>query len=314
MLVQTFSKKQRGLSLIELMISITLGMILIAAATSTLLDSQRSYKTSDNVNRAQETGRLAMNILVKHIRLGGYIPYYKSGEALAPGIAPKSISFSDCSVTIGSVVTNCFSEDGTHTAPVDSLAKMAAQSDSIVMEYDVPSASKQVTVPANGNTPATTNTVNFDTLCNGVTVDASTTTPKMNDILTTRFFISAATNTVPTNSLSCQVFNRETLTAVGSSQRLVDGVDAMQIKYGVKNNDGNIQYLNASQVNDGDKISSVKVALLVSDGMSGSGGLDSSTRNYNLLGAGQIALTDNKKRYVYTTTVYLNNSANGGGI
>lgn len=300
-------QKQQGLSLIELMISITLGMILIAAATSTLLDSQRSYKTSDNVNRAQETGRLAMDILVKHIRLGGYKPYYELGSNLAPALDPRAVNFEICTASSSGSTVACHSQDGTAAADgtTDSLAETAAFSDVIAVEYDVPSAETSQT------TNGTTTTVQTDTLCNGTTVTSTTGSPKLNDILITVFSISAATATDNNNSLTCQVFNRETGAAVGTSQRLISGVDAMKFLYGVKNIDGQISYLNASALDKTADVQAVKIALLVSDGLDGVGGIESATRNYNLLGTGQMSFDDSKKRYVYTTTVFLNNSLKG---
>jgi type IV pilus assembly protein PilW len=65
-------KQQAGLSLIELMISITLGLILMAAATQSMLSTKQTYEVNDDLSRTQENGRLALSLMVKDLRMAGY--------------------------------------------------------------------------------------------------------------------------------------------------------------------------------------------------------------------------------------------------
>jgi len=65
-------KKQRGLSLVELMISITLGLVLIAGVIQVFLSSRVVFSTQQAMSRAQENGRLGMELISEDIRMAGY--------------------------------------------------------------------------------------------------------------------------------------------------------------------------------------------------------------------------------------------------
>jgi type IV pilus assembly protein PilW len=60
--------KQRGLTLIELMISLALGLILAAAAVSIFVGNKQAYKLQEAVSTTQENGRFAMNALISAVR------------------------------------------------------------------------------------------------------------------------------------------------------------------------------------------------------------------------------------------------------
>jgi type IV pilus assembly protein PilW len=65
--------KQRGLSLIELMISITIGLILMTGVVQLFLSSRVTFATQQAMSRVQETGRLAMDFMAQDIRMAGYM-------------------------------------------------------------------------------------------------------------------------------------------------------------------------------------------------------------------------------------------------
>lgn len=62
---------QRGLSLIELMIAITLGLVLMAGVVQMFISSKTVYATQQNLTRIQETGRLAIEFLSRDLRMAG---------------------------------------------------------------------------------------------------------------------------------------------------------------------------------------------------------------------------------------------------
>lgn len=70
--MKTFYKKQRGLSLVELMISITLGLVLMAGVIHVFLSSRAVFSTQQAMSRAQENGRLGMELISEDIRMAGY--------------------------------------------------------------------------------------------------------------------------------------------------------------------------------------------------------------------------------------------------
>lgn len=63
--------KQRGLTIVELMISVTLSLILIAGIFQIFSSSKQSYRVQDNLGRLQENARFAMDLLTYDIRMAG---------------------------------------------------------------------------------------------------------------------------------------------------------------------------------------------------------------------------------------------------
>lgn len=70
--MNVFYKKQSGLSLVELMISITLGLVLMAGVIQVFLSSRVVFSTQQAMSRAQENGRLGMELMSEDIRMAGY--------------------------------------------------------------------------------------------------------------------------------------------------------------------------------------------------------------------------------------------------
>lgn len=58
----------RGMSLIELMIALVLGMVVVAAAASIFLANKSTYKATETLARVQENSRLAFEMMARDIR------------------------------------------------------------------------------------------------------------------------------------------------------------------------------------------------------------------------------------------------------
>ena len=64
--------RQRGVSLIELMVAMVIGVVLIFGATQVYVNSKNSYGVNEGVARMQETARYAMSVLEPDIRLANF--------------------------------------------------------------------------------------------------------------------------------------------------------------------------------------------------------------------------------------------------
>ena len=106
--------KQRGLTLVEVMISITLGLVFLVAAMTFLVGGQQSHHAQDTSSRIQENARFAMDIMRGYVRMAGY------SDDLT--IAPAYIYRGACGTTINgeSSATHCSAD--TTTAQGDRLA------------------------------------------------------------------------------------------------------------------------------------------------------------------------------------------------
>lgn len=60
--------RQRGFSLVELMISMLLGLVIIAGASSVFLSNKQLYRTSTALGRVQENSRTAFELITRDLR------------------------------------------------------------------------------------------------------------------------------------------------------------------------------------------------------------------------------------------------------
>lgn len=66
--------RQRGFTLIELMVALLLGLLVVAAAGSIFLSNRRVYGSTEAVNRIQENQRAAFEMMARDIRQAGANP------------------------------------------------------------------------------------------------------------------------------------------------------------------------------------------------------------------------------------------------
>jgi type IV pilus assembly protein PilW len=75
MTIDCFSleRNQRGVSLVELMVSTAIGLVILMALGYFFLGSQQVNRTFDDVSRMQESGRNALEVIGKAVRQAGAI-------------------------------------------------------------------------------------------------------------------------------------------------------------------------------------------------------------------------------------------------
>jgi type IV pilus assembly protein PilW len=83
--------RQAGLSLIELMIAITLGLVLMTGVVQVFLSSKTVFSTQQAMSRIQETGRLAIDFMARDIRMAAYYGCYRP----KPGVARAELQNGD---------------------------------------------------------------------------------------------------------------------------------------------------------------------------------------------------------------------------
>ena len=69
------SKHQRGFTLIEIMLAITLSLILIAGVVQVYLSSKTSFQVQNQLSRVQENQRISVEFLQRDIRQAGFVPF-----------------------------------------------------------------------------------------------------------------------------------------------------------------------------------------------------------------------------------------------
>jgi len=66
------AETNRGFSLVELMVALTLGLIILSAVSMLFVSSKKTYTSQDRQARLQENSRFAMHFIIKDLRLTGY--------------------------------------------------------------------------------------------------------------------------------------------------------------------------------------------------------------------------------------------------
>lgn len=67
----TGRRRQRGLTLVELMVSMLLGLVVIGGAVSLTLANRRGYSTGESLSQVQESTRTAFELLARDVRQAG---------------------------------------------------------------------------------------------------------------------------------------------------------------------------------------------------------------------------------------------------
>lgn len=75
--------RSKGLTLIELMVSLVVGLLLAIIASSSYLYSKQAYNAVAETSQIEENGRFALNLLAKNIQSAGYV-------AVDTTVAPNS--------------------------------------------------------------------------------------------------------------------------------------------------------------------------------------------------------------------------------
>ena len=65
---------QKGLSIVELMVALLLGLFLVSGVTGMYISSKQTYRMTDNLSRLQESMRFSLEFMSKDIRMAGYLP------------------------------------------------------------------------------------------------------------------------------------------------------------------------------------------------------------------------------------------------
>lgn len=68
-----YPRQQQGLTLVEIMVALTIGMVLLGGVITILVSSQQTYRVNEALARIQENSRFAFQLLSRDIRMAGYM-------------------------------------------------------------------------------------------------------------------------------------------------------------------------------------------------------------------------------------------------
>lgn len=69
---QKLNRNQQGLTLVEVMVAMTIGLVLLGGVVTVMSSSQSTYRVNEAMARMQENARYAFQLLSRDIRMAGY--------------------------------------------------------------------------------------------------------------------------------------------------------------------------------------------------------------------------------------------------
>ncbi|MDP2751938.1 MAG: PilW family protein [Rhodocyclaceae bacterium] len=328
--------RECGFSLIEMMISITIGLMIIAALVGVLVGSSRSSKTNERTSELQGNGRYALDYLKRELRQAGY-----RGYSWAEPSTPTT--------TIA--VTNECLDGGAANAFVQNIRQgiWGANDNNPYTANCLPAASRlrgDVLVTRRvANAPLTGNTLNntlyfrssyaagevfLGTGAAALTgAPAITGTPLADFALQEHVYYignggdNGTDTTVPALRRialkgSGDICNGATVTAATMcDEMVVSGIEHMQVHYGIATTDLNTRYYNAgdtpdltgastlSSQNGWDNVNSVRIWLLARNAKIENG--YTNTSSYTMGDITYPTQNDGFRRQLFTAVIQLRN-------
>lgn len=285
-------KTNQGFTLVELLIGLVLSLFIAGIALTYFVSSSKTFRAQTGESVVQENARFALESLSMNFRLAGMNPSNDFAASLDVIYKGTKCGSGEAGVNDNATGTAACTREGT----TGTGSSANPNSDRVAIDYIVDAGSSATNLTING--------------CNGspITVVAGSNVHLISN------FWTADIDGDGVRSLYCQTINLDTGLAEGVAQPLIDGVDRMQVQYGVDVDENGIIERYQSLTNLGaniKKVRAIRLALLINSGL----GIETDTvteevvqRSYTLLDAPTENFTDWQFRNIYTTTVALPNT------
>ncbi|WP_455208155.1 PilW family protein [Kaarinaea lacus] len=285
---------QKGLTLVEIMVAITISLVLLAGVIKIFQSAKQSYNIQQALSRIQENARLMTDVMIRDITASGYLGCLGSTNAVVNTLNDQSANYDFATAIQGAEggvgspdsITIRRASEATAIPVVEPMAHQEAslKLDSTHMNYASLQQWDVVTVSDCAgaavfmitNDPDNTGVIEHD--ANVVATSGGNTgqsnveddlqrtfgsptasTAKIYRVGTTSYQVLPSSSGRPTTSLF-----------VTPGGELVEGVEDLQIQYGLGSTPPNNstpaiaeQYVDADQVTDWNDVVSIRITFLV---------------------------------------------------
>jgi type IV pilus assembly protein PilW len=356
-MMKNLKQNQNGMSLIELLIAMLIGILMLTAAIGMLVSNKRIYKEQNEMGRLQENARFAIELLTNDIRMAGYAGCVDDISLLSnsttnagtttnlhnytnpiEGINGKTATSTWMPSTSTEARTNI--TNGTDSFTVRYLDPILSQlnftsgstmgsttaaipvtctnsigtTENCSTSHITPNENLAITDCGTGDifiaTGSTANTITHGATLSKTYDDSA----QISRYVTTRYYIGTSANTNHTGDTVPALYRYTSVAGAATTQELIEGVERMEILYGVDTNADSVpdSYLAAGAAglttsgNWGNVIS-VRIAILVRT-INENFNINEDTNTYTLLDAAAYDPADEHlRRRVFTTTVQIRN-------
>lgn len=312
--INTGLHRQAGLSLVELMISLTIGLLLLAGITTLIVQQSSSRNELEKSSRQIENGRYAMQLLHDDIQLAGFFGEYTPPISTTYTVPadPCDIATSSGWATTPTVPVAIYGYTGAATNPMAAttcgLSNYMPNTAILIVRRTSTATISASAAVANTNylqvsqcssvaTPFAFGTSGF-----GLMQKDCLTLAPLREYWVNIYYVSSCDVCSPSDGIPTLKRVQAGPTATPVTTPLVEGIENMQFDYGLDNTapfDGSPDlYTNTPAANQWGNVMAVRVNLLARNIDTTTGYTD--TKTYNLGGAGTVTPGGNYKRHVYS--------------
>ncbi|MBZ0071800.1 MAG: PilW family protein [Gammaproteobacteria bacterium] len=362
---------QRGVSLVEIMVALVIGLVLTTGIIQLFLGSKQTYRFQDALSRVQENARFAIDALHFDVRMAGnlgctaFVPTVNStlngppssfdpgagiqgweANGTAPGdsfaLPVANAAVADASAGGWTTSGGAVLDAATMALPGSDIVRIwRGDSNLATINSITPGASGALVVNTTPNASfgagdilllSDCQNIDWVQACSvdtssGTSVDATLSTGcSPGNSATANVLTQPNGHAVKLESFIYYVGKRNDApdsppglfrrplgitggnsAAAGAAEEVVEGVENMQILYGIDTNADRIvdSYVTADAVNDWRRVTSVRIALLMR--ATGRGDDISGAATHTLAGSNATATADGHLRQVVNTTIALRN-------
>jgi type IV pilus assembly protein PilW len=332
-----FPNRQRGFSVVELMVAALLAMLMLAGVLSAVYGSKVTYAENERISRLQENGRAAFEYILRDLRAAGFkgcARPLRATDFSNDTNAPADVRWNFSQPLIGYEASG-----GGWIPAIDPwLANISPGNDAIIIRTPRIGAPTYTTSVAMGATnsnvviskPAgSTIAVGAPVLLADCTSASVFTVSGFIDGGATGTILHAAVGNTPSspgNAASVAYYIAPSQSGSGPAlyrlasgadpvnpglaatpQELIEGVEALQFQYGIDTNGDSLvdRYVTADAVPDWNNVVAVSLSVLIRSPYESGSSLDN--RTYQVLDQLLGPFNDRRQRTLFTTTVALRN-------
>lgn len=322
---------QRGFSIIEVMVALTISLIIMASLSYLLVNNVSARAELDKSMQQIENGRYAMEFLKNELRLTGYYgPAYSVGSSATStdpcatdattmkGALPLAVQGYALASSSSNPLSTCINSNNLTTVGNDILVLRRAYTNSVAVASAVAGTlylqtngdATATPILAIASSSASTNTSTYTLTAKGVTAP-------LRQYQVQIYFISPCD--VPVSGTNCTgasddngkpipTLKRIVLPSSPTPESLIQGVERFTVEYGEASSLTSTEpasYVSAGSVTNWLNVVAVKVHVLARNITTTVGYTD--TKSYTVGPVSIAAANDGYKRHVFDETVLLTN-------
>ncbi|HNR62256.1 MAG TPA: PilW family protein, partial [Thauera sp.] len=279
-------RRQLGMTIVELMIAMTIGLVILGAVSTLFINVQLSVRNADSMSRIQENARFAIELMARDIRMAGYIGCGNLASGTINTIANAPVPQLNAANAIRGQDAPSGTIAGITLVGGDTFTIMRGTGSDVHLVGNL--------LPDNANIQINSNPDGFAkedvlmvTNCSNTDVFRVTNNPSSGG--STTLTHAEGTNTgnrigtygpdafvmrlarlvyfVGTNPDTNRpsLYRANTIAGAGVAEELVDNVENMEVEYGIDTNNDNAadEYRAAAAVSNWESVISVRLRLLV---------------------------------------------------